>query len=94
MYFEHFFESREAVNTIEALMKTLAPPACFRYRDGKLVYTFNPEDLVPGDVVSIRIGTIVPADCTLLEGEGLLLDQSSLTGESLPVEKGVGVCFY
>ncbi|WP_461029846.1 cation-translocating P-type ATPase, partial [Streptomyces sparsus] len=44
-------------------------------------------DLVPGDVVVLRAQEVVPADCRLLEGEGLEVDESSLTGESLPVAK-------
>jgi H+-transporting ATPase len=88
-----FIESRQAGNAIDDLMKSLAP-ICLCYRDGKLDTKFNPEGLVPGDLISVRIGSIVPADCTLLEGDGLLCDQSSLTGESLPVERGIGEEVY
>lgn len=48
------------------------------------------EFLVPGDVISIRLGDIVPADVRLLEGDYLKIDQSGLTGESLPVTKKTG----
>jgi H+-transporting ATPase len=84
-----FFESRSAQKAIDALINSLSP-TCLCYRDGKLKQDLSPEDLVPGDVILIRIGSIVPADCVLLQEDGLLVDQSSLTGESLPVNKGHG----
>jgi H+-transporting ATPase len=46
--------------------------------------------LVPGDVISIKLGDIIPADARLLEGDPLKIDQSALTGESLPVTKKPG----
>ena len=48
------------------------------------------EILVPGDVISIKLGDIIPADARLLEGDPLKIDQSALTGESLPVTKNPG----
>lgn len=43
-----------------------------------------------GDIISIKLGDIIPADCRLLEGDALKIDQSALTGESLPVTKNPG----
>ncbi|KAL8474624.1 hypothetical protein ACS0TY_031177 [Phlomoides rotata] len=50
--------------------------------------------LVPGDIISIKLGDIIPADSRLLEGDPLKIDQSALTGESLPVTKGPGDGVY
>ncbi|KAG7946127.1 hypothetical protein I3843_14G022800 [Carya illinoinensis] len=68
-----------------ALMARLAPKAKV-LREGK----WSKEDasvLVPGDIISIKLGDIIPADARLLEGDPLKIDQSALTGESLPVTK-------
>jgi H+-transporting ATPase len=56
--------------------------------------TIPARELVPGDVIKLRIGNIVPADVQLLQGDYLLIDQSSLTGESLPVTKKVREVAY
>jgi H+-transporting ATPase len=50
--------------------------------------------LVPGDIISIKLGDIIPADARLLEGDPLKIDQSALTGESLPVTKHPGDGIY
>ncbi|MED2282801.1 HAD-IC family P-type ATPase, partial [Bacillus thuringiensis] len=47
----------------------------------------DPEDLVPGDIIELSAGNIVPADVRIISSENLLVNQSSLTGESLPIEK-------
>jgi H+-transporting ATPase len=77
-----FWEERQAGNEIAALKARVI-------RDGKWI---NPaaRELVPGDVIRMRLGDIVPADARLLEGDSVEVDQSALTGESLPVEKKCG----
>ena len=83
-----FFQERKAENAIELLKQRLAPNARV-LRDG--VWSEIPaRGLVPGDIVHIRLGDIVPADVRLTQGKYLLLDESALTGESLPVEKKSG----
>ena len=83
-----FFQERKAENAIELLKQRLAPNARV-LRDG--VWSEIPaRGLVPGDIVHIRLGDIVPADVRLTHGKYLLLDESALTGESLPVEKKNG----
>uniref|UniRef100_A0A2N9H2W0 Plasma membrane ATPase n=1 Tax=Fagus sylvatica TaxID=28930 RepID=A0A2N9H2W0_FAGSY len=87
-----FIEENNAGNAAAALMARLAPKAKV-LRDGR----WNEQDaaiLVPGDIISIKLGDIVPADARLLEGDPLKIDQSSLTGESLPVTKGPGDGVY
>ncbi len=83
-----FWEEHQAGNAIAALKSQLAVNARVR-RDGKWV---NPKvaELVPGDVVRMRLGDIVPADARLLAGDPIEVDQSALTGESLPVTRKPG----
>ncbi len=87
-----FWEERQAGNAIAALKAKLAIKCRVR-RDGKWV---NPaaRELVPGDVVRLRMGDIVPADARLLDGDELSVDQSALTGESLPVTSKPGDAVY
>ncbi|GLJ43045.1 hypothetical protein SUGI_0893570 [Cryptomeria japonica] len=83
-----FIEENNAGNAAAALMAGLAPKTKV-LRDGR----WQEEDasiLVPGDIISIKLGDIVPADARLLEGDPLKIDQSALTGESLPVTKNPG----
>ncbi|XP_034708729.1 plasma membrane ATPase 1-like [Vitis riparia] len=87
-----FVEENNAGNAAAALMARLAPKAKV-LRDGK----WSEEDaavLVPGDIISIKLGDIIPADARLLEGDPLKIDQSALTGESLPVTKNPGDGVY
>jgi H+-transporting ATPase len=87
-----FWEERQAGNAIEALQKKLSPTARV-LRDGEWVQKTSKE-LVPGDIVRVRLGDIVPADLKLVEGNYLQADESALTGESLPVEKHVADVAY
>ena len=83
-----FWEEFKADNAIAALKKTLAFEARV-LRDG--VWRSLPAgELVPGDIIMVSLGNIIPADVRLIEGDYLSVDQSALTGESLPVSKGVG----
>jgi len=83
-----FWQDDKAANALAALKKGLAPRARV-LRDNKWD-TCDAASLVPGDVVSIAAGQIVPADLILIDGKYLSCDQASLTGESLPVAKKVG----
>jgi H+-transporting ATPase len=87
-----YFQENKASNAIELLKRRLSPSARVR-RDGRWV-ELNARDLVPGDIIRIRLGDIIPADIKLIIGEYLEVDQSALTGESLPVEKQVNDIGY
>jgi H+-transporting ATPase len=87
-----FWEERQAGNAIEALKAKLAITARVR-RDGNWS-TPPAKDLVPGDVIRLRLGDIVPADARLLEGDEVSVDQAALTGESLPASKTSGDAIF
>ncbi|XAR71223.1 Proton-exporting ATPase [Bertholletia excelsa] len=73
-------------------MARLAPKAKV-LRDGRWIEQ-DASVLVPGDIISVKLGDIIPADARLLDGDPLKIDQSALTGESLPVTKGPGDGVY
>ena len=83
-----YTEERQAGNAIEALKAKLAINARVK-RDGAWV-TAPARELVPGDVIRLRLGDIVPADARLLDGDEIEVDQSALTGESLPATRAAG----
>lgn len=87
-----FWQEYQAGNAIEQLKKNLALKARV-LRDGQWI-NIDAVQLVPGDKVKIRLGDVVPADIALLEGDYLSIDQSALTGESLPVDKRTGDLIY
>lgn len=81
-----FFEIR-AEKTLEKLRKFVKPKAKV-FRDKELIEV-EAENIVPGDVVLVEEGDIIPADMRFFEVENLKIDESILTGESLPIEKDV-----
>jgi H+-transporting ATPase len=87
-----FWEERQAGNAIAALKAKLAIQARVK-RDGKWL---NPpaSELVPGDIIRLSLGDIVPADARLLKGDPIEVDQSALTGESLPATRNSGQVVY
>ena len=87
-----FWEEHQAGNAIAALKAKLAIKARVR-RDGKWT-TPEARELVPGDVIRVRLGDIVPADARLLEGDPIEVDQSALTGESLPATRTPGEAVF
>jgi H+-transporting ATPase len=87
-----FWEEHQAGNAIAALKAKLAIKARVK-RDGKWT-TPEARELVPGDVIRVRLGDIVPADARLLEGDPVEVDQSALTGESLPATRKPGEAVF
>jgi H+-transporting ATPase len=87
-----FREEFQAGNAVAALKAKLAIQANVR-RDGKWS-SIPARELVSGDIIRLRIGNIIPADARLLEGDPVQVDQSALTGESLPVEHQPGDIVY
>jgi len=86
-----FFQESRAQLTLAALKSRLALNASVK-RDGEWK-AVPAMELVPGDVIKLSLGGVVAADVRLMGGE-ILLDQSTLTGESVPIEAGVGVQAY
>jgi H+-transporting ATPase len=87
-----FWQEYKAGNAIELLKQRLALKARV-LRDGNWS-EISARELVPHDIVRVRLGDIAPADVKLMKGDYLLVDQSALTGESLPVEKHVSDITY
>lgn len=80
-----FIQEYQAGKAIESLKKMAAPQAHV-VRDG-VEKVVNSEDLVPGDVIILKTGDRIPADSRLIEAQNLRIEEASLTGESLAVEK-------
>lgn len=84
-----FFQEYRAERALAALKK-LEIPAATIIRDGKH-QQIPATEIMPGDIVVLTAGEIVPADIRLIESPNLMIDESSLTGESTPVEKSTNI---
>jgi len=87
-----FFQEHRALNALKSLKQRLKAEIIV-LRDGEFK-TLPARELVPGDIIKLRIGNIIPADVQLLRGDYLAVDQSALTGESLPVNKNIDDVAY
>lgn len=87
-----FWQEHQAANAIDALKNQLALKARVK-RDGKWEEE-DAKNLVPGDIIRLRLGDIIPGDVKLLEGDYITVDQAAMTGESLPVNKNAGDIGY
>lgn len=83
------YQESKAEKAIEALQE-ITPPTSKVIRDGKLV-SVKSQDLVVGDIVVLEAGDSVPADCRIIENAQLKIEESALTGESVPVNKLIEV---
>ena len=83
-----FFQEYRAGVAVEELLKVVGDKVTVE-RDGK-EREISAEELVRGDVILLRVGDLVPADCYLLSASGLTANESALTGETFPAEKRAG----
>lgn len=83
-----YYQERKTEKALEAL-KNLSSPRALVIRGGERI-RIPGREVVPGDVMILREGDRVPADCVVLSANNLLVDESLLTGESLPVRKTAG----
>jgi H+-transporting ATPase len=90
--FLDFFQEHRALNALKALKQSLTIEVLV-LRDGEFK-TVPAREIVPGDIIKLKIGDIVPADVQLAQGDYLLIDQAALTGESLPVSKKTNDAAY
>eukprot|EP00939_MAST-03C_sp_MAST-3C-sp1_P000187 g187.t1 len=82
------WQESNAANALEALKK-MQPKNTACWRDGKMVHEFPAENLVPGDVIQVKVGDQIPADCRVVRllNSNFRLDESALTGESKTILK-------
>ncbi len=84
-----FWQERGAADAVQRLLATIQTKATV-LRDG-VAADIPLEDVVPGDCVALNAGDLIPGDCQILESNDLFVDESTLTGETFPVEKRAGV---
>ena len=84
-----FFQERGASNAVAKLL-AIVQTKVQALRDGKQ-QEVPLEDIIPGDIVILTAGDMVPGDCALVDSRDLFLDEATLTGETYPVEKEVGI---
>ena len=87
-----FFQEHRALNALKVLKSSMDRQVTV-LREG-IFNRISSRSLVPGDIIKLRIGDIVPADVQLLSGDYLLIDQAALTGESLPVSRKINEVAY
>ncbi len=87
-----FFEEYKADKSVDALKSRLSPTARVKHSGSWVVVPTN--IIVPGDIIRIRLGDIVPADAKVIEGNSLEIDESILNGESLPKDKAKDDILY
>jgi len=87
-----FIEEHQADSAIKALKKNLALKSRVK-RDGQWK-VIDASELVPGDLIKLKLGDIIPADCILMDPGNLKIDESALTGESLPADKKINDLIY
>ena len=84
-----FWQEKGAANAVAELLK-MVQIKCRIVRDEKEI-ELPVENVVPGDIIVLSAGDVIPADCLLLESEELFIDEAAFTGETFPVEKNIGV---
>jgi H+-transporting ATPase len=90
--FIDFRQEAKALSALKVLKNKLAKKALV-LRDGKF-QSIDAKELIPGDIIKIKIGDLIPADIKLIDGDFIQVDQSALTGESLPVTAKPGDIAY
>jgi len=84
-----FWQEKGAADAFEKLLATVQiKAAVLRDREEKEIPV---EEVVPGDIIILNAGDMIPADCLILDSKDLFVSEATLTGETYPVEKSVGV---